>query len=84
MKTTNNHSVPGFLASAVSAGLNKNGRLDLSLIFSQTEAVTVGVFTTNKVRAAPVRLSQERVKKGSIRGLSPIPAMPMHALGLKD
>ena len=69
MKTTNNHSVPGFLASAVSAGLNKNGRLDLSLIFSQTEAVTVGVFTTNKVRAAPVRLSQERVKKGSIRAI---------------
>lgn len=69
MKTTNNHSVPGFLASAVSAGLNKNGRLDLSLIFSQTEAVTVGVFTTNKVRAAPVRLSEERIKKGSIRAI---------------
>jgi glutamate N-acetyltransferase/amino-acid N-acetyltransferase len=69
MKTTNNHSVPGFLASAVSAGLNKNGRLDLSLIFSQTEAVTVGVFTTNKVRAAPVILSQERIKKGFIKAI---------------
>jgi glutamate N-acetyltransferase/amino-acid N-acetyltransferase len=76
MKTTNNYSVPGFLASAVSAGLNKNGRLDLSLIFSQREAVSVGVFTTsvgvfttNKVRAAPVILSQERIKKGSIRAI---------------
>jgi glutamate N-acetyltransferase/amino-acid N-acetyltransferase len=69
MKTTNNYSVPGFLASAVSAGLNKNGRLDLSLIFSQREAVSVGVFTTSKVRAAPVILSQERIKKGSIKAI---------------
>jgi len=69
MKKQDNYSVPGFLASAVSAGLKKNGGLDLSLIYSQTEAVTVGVFTTNKVRAAPVLLSQERVKKGPIRAV---------------
>jgi glutamate N-acetyltransferase/amino-acid N-acetyltransferase len=69
MKKDNNYSVPGFLASSVSAGLKKRGELDLSLIFSQKEAVTAGVFTTNKVKAAPVLLSQERIKKGPIRAI---------------
>jgi len=69
MKRYNNYSVPGFLASSVSAGLKKKGELDLSLIFSQKEAVAAGVFTTNKVKAAPVLLSQERIKKGPIRAV---------------
>jgi len=69
MKKQNNYSVPGFLASSVSAGLKKRGELDLSLIFSQKEAVAAGVFTTNKVKAAPVLLSQKRTKKGSIRAV---------------
>jgi len=70
MKKDNNYSVPGFLASSVSAGLKKRGELDLSLIFSQKEAVVAaGVFTTNKVKAAPVLLSQKRTKKGSIRAV---------------
>ena len=69
MKKDNNYSVPGFLASSVSAGLKKRGELDLSLIFSQKEAVAAGVFTTNKVKAAPVLLSQKRTKKGPIRAV---------------
>ena len=69
MKKDNNYSVPGFLASAVSAGLNKTGTLDLSLIFSQKKAVAAGVFTTNKVKAAPVLLSQERIKKSFLRAI---------------
>ncbi|MBE9594760.1 MAG: bifunctional ornithine acetyltransferase/N-acetylglutamate synthase, partial [Proteobacteria bacterium] len=64
-----NYSVPGFLASAVPAGLKKTGELDLSLIFSQKKAVAAGVFTTNKVKAAPVLLSQERIKKGFLRAV---------------
>jgi glutamate N-acetyltransferase/amino-acid N-acetyltransferase len=69
MKKDNNYSVPGFFASSVSAGLKKRGELDLSLIFSQKETVAAGVFTTNKVKAAPVLLSQKRIKKGSIRAV---------------
>jgi len=69
MKKDNNYSVPGFLASAVSAGLKKNGKMDLSLIFSQKKAVGAGVFTTNRVKAAPVLLSQERIKKGLLRAV---------------
>lgn len=69
MKKYNNYSVPGFLASAVSAGLNKDGHLDLSLILSQKEAVGAGVFTTNQVKAAPVLLSQERIKNRFLRAV---------------
>jgi len=64
-----NYSVPGFLASAVSAGLKKTSDLDLSLIFSQKKAVAAGVFTTNKVKAAPILLSQERIQKGFLRAV---------------
>lgn len=64
-----NYSVPGFLASASSAGLNKKGALDLSLIVSQKRAVAAGAFTTNKVKAAPVLLSQERIKRGFIQAI---------------
>jgi glutamate N-acetyltransferase/amino-acid N-acetyltransferase len=64
-----NYSVPGFLTSAVSAGLKKTGDLDLSLIFSQKKAVAAGVFTTNKVKAAPILLSQERIQKGFLRAV---------------
>jgi glutamate N-acetyltransferase/amino-acid N-acetyltransferase len=69
MKEYNDYSVPGFLASAVSAGLKKPGQLDLSLILSQRESVGAGVFTTNKVKAAPVLLSQERIRKGPLRAI---------------
>ncbi len=69
MKKDNNYSVPGFLASAVSAGLKKSGELDLSLIYSQKKAVAAGVFTTNRVKAAPVLLTQERIKRRSLRAV---------------
>jgi glutamate N-acetyltransferase/amino-acid N-acetyltransferase len=69
MKEDDSYSVPGFLASASSAGLNKKGLLDLSLIVSQKSAVAAGVFTTNKVKAAPVLLTQERIQRGLLRAV---------------
>jgi glutamate N-acetyltransferase/amino-acid N-acetyltransferase len=69
MKQGDSYSVPGFLASASSCGLGKEGELDLSLIFSQKRAVAAGVFTTNRIKAAPVLISQERIKKGFIRAI---------------
>jgi glutamate N-acetyltransferase/amino-acid N-acetyltransferase len=51
----------GFTAAGVSCGLKKDGAPDLALIFSETPAVAAGVFTTNKVKAAPVLISRERL-----------------------
>jgi glutamate N-acetyltransferase/amino-acid N-acetyltransferase len=69
MKKDNNHSIPGFLASAVPAGLKQNGSLDLALIFSQRKAAAAGLFTVNKVKAAPVLLSRKRIKSGFLRAI---------------
>jgi glutamate N-acetyltransferase/amino-acid N-acetyltransferase len=59
----------GFTASAVAAGLKKADRLDLGLIFSATPATVAGVFTTNRVQAAPVKLDRQRVKAGVARAV---------------
>ena len=56
--------VPGFSFAGVSAGLKKDGIRDLGLIYSEVPAQAAGLFTTNRVKAAPVRLDMERIKKG--------------------
>ena len=54
----------GFRAAGVAAGLKKNGHKDLGLIASTTPAVAAGVFTQNRVQAAPVMLDRERIRSG--------------------
>ena len=61
--------VRGFKASVLEAGIKKRGGLDLALIFSEREASAAGVFTGNKVKAAPVLVSQENIKKGRGRAI---------------
>jgi glutamate N-acetyltransferase/amino-acid N-acetyltransferase len=53
----------GFKAAAVSCGIKRRG-LDLALIASDVLAAVAGMFTTNQVCAAPVKLSVQRVAKG--------------------
>ncbi|MCY4021602.1 MAG: bifunctional glutamate N-acetyltransferase/amino-acid acetyltransferase ArgJ [Chloroflexi bacterium] len=59
----NIRSVTGFHAAGVHAGLKKDGALDFALISSETDCVTAGVFTRNKVKAAPVLLNMERLRE---------------------
>ncbi len=59
----------GFQFSAVEAAIKKPGRNDLALIWSETPAVASAVFTTNKVKAAPVLLSMERIACGRAQAL---------------
>jgi len=49
--------VPGFSFAGISAGIKKSGNRDLALIYSEVPAVTAGVFTTNNIKAAPVKLA---------------------------
>ena len=56
--------VPGFLFSGISAGIKKDGKRDLGLIYSQVPAQAAGLFTTNAVKAAPVLLGTKRIKRG--------------------
>ena len=54
----------GFLFSTAEAAIKKPGRKDLALIYSRAEANVAGVFTTNKVMAAPVKLDLKRIRSG--------------------
>jgi glutamate N-acetyltransferase/amino-acid N-acetyltransferase len=61
----------GFLAGAVSAGINKRaaGKLDLAVLFSETPCTAVGVFTTSQLQGAPVVLTRQRLEKGRTRAI---------------
>lgn len=60
---------PGFQAAGVNCGLKKNGRKDLGLIYSEVPANVAGVFTQNRVQAAPVQLDRQRITRGVCRAL---------------
>ncbi len=55
----NIESVPGFRAGVAEAGIRRTGGTDVALIASDVPCVAAGVFTTNKVYAAPVALDRE-------------------------
>ena len=59
----------GFRFSAVSAGIRKDGRIDLALAACDEPAVAAGVFTRNLVRAAPVEVAARRVAAGVARAV---------------
>jgi glutamate N-acetyltransferase/amino-acid N-acetyltransferase len=61
--------VAGFSAAGIIAGIKKTQERDFALIYSEVPAAAAGVFTTNRVKAAPVLLSQERIKSGSARAV---------------
>jgi glutamate N-acetyltransferase/amino-acid N-acetyltransferase len=54
----------GFLAASSAAGIKASGSPDLALIVSERDAVCAGVFTTNRVKAAPVLWSERIVRNG--------------------
>ncbi len=62
-------NIKGFRFSAVEAAIKKPGRLDLALIYSETEAQVAAVFTTSRVKAAPVLLDEERTRSGTSRAV---------------
>ena len=61
----------GYQAAAISCGIKnpEATRLDLALITSDGPTVTDAVFTTNKVRAACVRVCQLNIKESDIRAI---------------
>jgi glutamate N-acetyltransferase/amino-acid N-acetyltransferase len=61
--------IKGFKFSAVEAAIKKPGRLDLGLIYSESSATVAAVFTTNKMKAAPVILTMERSRSGAVRAV---------------
>ena len=56
----------GFYAAGAAVGIKKSGKADMAMIFSEAPCVTAGTFTTNVVKAAPVKWDQQAVSGGSM------------------
>jgi len=53
----------GFKVAAVSSGIKREKKLDLGIIYSEVPCNAWGVFTTNKIQSASVKLTRENLKK---------------------
>jgi len=59
----------GFKAAGVHAGIKKNGKEDVGIIYSTAPTTVAAKFTTNKMAAAPVLVSREAVSQGKVRAI---------------
>ncbi|MCJ7769326.1 MAG: bifunctional ornithine acetyltransferase/N-acetylglutamate synthase, partial [Dehalococcoidales bacterium] len=77
--TTETESIPdgtvtspkGFSAGAVFANINEYARhkLDLGILLSEVPCVAVGLFTSNKMKSAPVLLCQQKMPGNTVRAV---------------
>ena len=62
----------GFRAAGVHAGVKAGSsadKNDLAMILCDTEAAAAGVYTMNRVKAAPIYVTMEHLENGSARGV---------------
>lgn len=60
----------GFRATGIAAGIKASGALDLALVFNEgPDHGAAGVFTRNKIKAAPVQWSQQVLTTGRLRAV---------------
>ena len=62
-------SAKGFMAGAIHAGIKSSDNSDLAILYSQSPCVAAAVFTTNKVKAAPVILSQKHLSAAQAQAI---------------
>lgn len=55
----------GYEAASTATGIKYQGRTDMALIYSQVPCVSAGTFTTNVVKAAPVKWDRQIVDSGA-------------------
>jgi glutamate N-acetyltransferase/amino-acid N-acetyltransferase len=59
----------GYKLAGVASGLKKSNDLDLGLIYSEVPAAVAGIFTRNKIQAAPVQLDKKRISSGACQAI---------------
>ncbi len=59
----------GYTAAGLHCGLKEGGDKDLALIVSDRAASAAGMFTTNRVCAAPVQINREYLRNGRARAI---------------
>lgn len=63
-------AVPGFKVAGIHCGIRKNKeKRDLALILADKICSAAAVYTTNKVKAAPIMLTMEHLKNGKARAI---------------
>lgn len=61
--------VKNIVAAGIHSGIRKSGKKDLCVIYSKVEAVSAAVFTTNKVKAAPLIVNMENIKSNNTQAI---------------
>jgi len=59
----------GYRFAGLASGIKKSGKLDLALICAEQPAQAAGVFTRNKVIAAPLQMTKPRIAKGQCQAV---------------
>ena len=60
----------GFLANGIHCGIRKNkSKKDLALIYSECQASCAAVYTTNKVKGAPLSVTKKNIENGYARAV---------------
>ncbi|MBW6509376.1 MAG: bifunctional glutamate N-acetyltransferase/amino-acid acetyltransferase ArgJ [Desulfuromonadales bacterium] len=64
------HALPaGYRFAAVASGIKKSNKLDMALIVSDSPAQCAGVFTRNRVIAAPLLVTRPRIATGQCQAI---------------
>ena len=61
--------VKGFYANGFHCGLKKNNVLDLGVVYSENRADAFAVYTTNRVKGAPIIVAKEHLRDGKAQAL---------------
>jgi glutamate N-acetyltransferase / amino-acid N-acetyltransferase len=61
--------VPGILASGIASGIKADGKKDLCVIYSKYKANATAVFTTNRIKGAPILIDMENIKGENIQAV---------------
>ncbi|MEK7280843.1 MAG: bifunctional ornithine acetyltransferase/N-acetylglutamate synthase, partial [Chloroflexota bacterium] len=59
----------GFKAGATAAGIKVKNGLDLALLYSEAPCQTAGLFTANRIKAAPVLVSRRYLRRGQVQAV---------------
>ena len=62
-------SAMGFKAAGIASGIKLRGEKDIALVVSEVPAEAAATFTTNLVKAAPVKVSMKHMHNGRIHGV---------------
>ncbi len=69
MSDSQHPTVRGFRFGATACGIKADGKLDLGIIVADDAVSCAGLFTKNRVKAAPVVLSMQRVERGRAQAI---------------